>query len=210
MLVIEIFFTFFNTALSQSSIVAQYHYPKKNMIKFSHQPVTKQQKIVFPPTIWIWSVIRSNLLSLIKFSRLYNDNVNVVLCIRLYINKICIFLFLFSFQSSRKSRKKSKDDDQLGGFFLASRSMHFIPVYFWSRARWFFFYLLFCSSIPQFFIFSTEILARIPYSNMKICFFLWILGRSFIICIKCWIWTFYMFVIFSSCSFVFVLLFLNF
>ena len=108
---------------------------QRNMIKFSHQPVTKQQKIVFPPTIWIWSVIRSNLLSLIKFSRLYNDNVNVVLCIRLYINKICIFLFLFSFQSSRKSRKKSKDDDQLGGFFLASRSMHFIPVYFWSRAR---------------------------------------------------------------------------
>ena len=46
LLVIEIFFTFFNTALSQSSIVAQY--PKKNMIKFSQQPVTKQQKIVFP------------------------------------------------------------------------------------------------------------------------------------------------------------------
>ena len=46
LLVIEIFFTFFNTALSQSSsIVAQY--PKKNMIKFSQQPVTKQ-KIVFP------------------------------------------------------------------------------------------------------------------------------------------------------------------
>ena len=100
-------------------------------------------------------------------------------------------LIFICFQSSRKSRKKSKDDDQLGGFFLASRSMHFIPVYFWSRARWFFFYLLFCSSIPQFFIFSTEILARIPYSNMKICFFLWILGRSFIICIKRWFWTFY-------------------
>ena len=50
-----------------------------------------------------------------------------------YINA---FLFIFiKFQSSRKSRKKSKDDDQLGGFFLASRSMHFIPVYFWSRAR---------------------------------------------------------------------------
>ena len=47
LLVIEIFFTFFNTALSQSSIVAQY--PKKNMIKFSQQPVTKQQKIIFPP-----------------------------------------------------------------------------------------------------------------------------------------------------------------
>ena len=42
--VIEIFFTFFNTALSQSSIVAQY--PKKNMIKFSQHP--EQQKIVFP------------------------------------------------------------------------------------------------------------------------------------------------------------------
>ena len=42
----EMFFTFFNTALSQSSIVAQY--PKKNMIKFSHQLVTKQQKMVFP------------------------------------------------------------------------------------------------------------------------------------------------------------------
>jgi hypothetical protein len=46
LLVIEIFFTFFNTALSQSSIFAQY--PKKNMIKFSQQPGTKQQKIVFP------------------------------------------------------------------------------------------------------------------------------------------------------------------
>ena len=33
-------------ALSQSSIVAQY--PKKYMIKFSQQPVTKQQKIIFP------------------------------------------------------------------------------------------------------------------------------------------------------------------
>ena len=43
LLVIEIFFTFFNTALSQYSIVAQY--PKKNI---SQQPVTKQQKIVFP------------------------------------------------------------------------------------------------------------------------------------------------------------------
>ena len=41
LLVIEIFFTFFNTALSQSSIVAQY--PKKNMIEFSQQTVTKQQ-----------------------------------------------------------------------------------------------------------------------------------------------------------------------
>jgi len=48
-LVIEIFFTFFNTALSQSSIIALY--PKKNMIKFSQQPVTKQQKIAFAPTI---------------------------------------------------------------------------------------------------------------------------------------------------------------
>jgi hypothetical protein len=46
---IEIFFTFFYTALSQSSIVAQY--PKKNMIKFSQQPVTKQQKLIFPPMI---------------------------------------------------------------------------------------------------------------------------------------------------------------
>ena len=45
--VIEIFVTVFNTALSQSSIFAQY--PKKDMIKFSQQPVTKQQKIVFPP-----------------------------------------------------------------------------------------------------------------------------------------------------------------
>ena len=36
LLVIEIFFTFFNTALSQPSIVAQY--PKKNMIMFSQQP----------------------------------------------------------------------------------------------------------------------------------------------------------------------------
>ena len=70
LLVIEIFFTFFNsTALSQSSIVAQY--PKKNMIKFSQQPVTKQQIIVFPATIWIWRVIRSNLFSLIQFSQLY-------------------------------------------------------------------------------------------------------------------------------------------
>ena len=43
LLVIEIFFTFFNTALSQSSIIAKY--PKKNTIKFSQQPVTKQQKI---------------------------------------------------------------------------------------------------------------------------------------------------------------------
>ena len=43
---IEMFFTFFNTLLSQSSIVAQY--PKK---KFCQQPVTKQQKIVFLPTI---------------------------------------------------------------------------------------------------------------------------------------------------------------
>ena len=35
-----------NTALSQSSIVAQYW--KKNMIKFSQQPVTEPQKIIFP------------------------------------------------------------------------------------------------------------------------------------------------------------------
>jgi len=49
LLVIEIFFTFFNTALSQSSVIAQY--PKKNMIRFSQQPVNKQQKIVFAPTI---------------------------------------------------------------------------------------------------------------------------------------------------------------
>ena len=33
--------------------------------------VTKQQKIVFTPTIWIWRVISSNLLSLIKISGLY-------------------------------------------------------------------------------------------------------------------------------------------
>ena len=33
-----------------------------------------QQKIVFAPTIWIWRAIRSNLLLLIKFSRLYNLN----------------------------------------------------------------------------------------------------------------------------------------
>jgi hypothetical protein len=36
LLVIEIFFTFFITALSLSNIVPQY--PKKNMIKFSQQP----------------------------------------------------------------------------------------------------------------------------------------------------------------------------
>ena len=47
LLVIEIFYTFFNTALlSESSIVTQYS--KKNMINFSQQPVTEQQKIVFP------------------------------------------------------------------------------------------------------------------------------------------------------------------
>ena len=72
LLVFEIFFTFFNTALSQSSIVAQYS--MINMIKLSQQPGTKQQKIVFPPTIWIWRVIRSNLLWLIEFSLLYRYN----------------------------------------------------------------------------------------------------------------------------------------
>ena len=35
--------------------------------------VTKQQKILFAPTIWIWRVIRSNLLSLMKFSQIYSD-----------------------------------------------------------------------------------------------------------------------------------------
>ena len=40
----------------------------------------------------------------------------------------------FSLKSSRKSRQNSEDDenpqntDQVGGYFLASKSMHFIPV----------------------------------------------------------------------------------
>jgi hypothetical protein len=49
LLVIEIIFTFIITARSQSSIVAQY--PQKNMIKLSQQHVTKQQNVVFLPTI---------------------------------------------------------------------------------------------------------------------------------------------------------------
>ena len=48
MLGIEIFFTFFNTALSQSSIVAQY--PKKNMIKFSQQQISLQ--LLDPDLTW--------------------------------------------------------------------------------------------------------------------------------------------------------------
>ena len=52
LLVIEIFFTFFNTALSQFSIVAQY--PKKNMNKFSQQPCWMGAKSNFITTAGSW------------------------------------------------------------------------------------------------------------------------------------------------------------
>ena len=69
LLAIEIFFIF--PTLHCHSQVLLLSIQRKTWSS-SQQPITKQQKIFFPPTIWIWRVKRSNLLSLIIFSRFYH------------------------------------------------------------------------------------------------------------------------------------------